>query len=366
MSRRPLSQKKIENNADNLDMRDELDEDVDPVLQMQFCHILCTAIPNMIWLYWEVDQAVLAAAKEAAGLGAKVAVLDYVTPTPLGTKWGLGGTCVNVGCIPKKLMHQAALLGEAIHVNLRITIRFKRQRNKVKNLTSKYILIAVGGRPDYPNIPGAVEYGITSDDIFTLEKAPGKTLIVGAGYIGLEMCWFFLNGLGYDATVMVRSVPLREFDRQMGDLVTASLLEKGVKFLHKCLPKSIEKQADGKLLVSWTDGSETFSDTLILFFAIGRACCNKRNALRKCRCKTEEYGCVGLSEERAIEKYGEDKLEVYHAFYKPTEFFIPQRSIVHCYLKVVALRADDQKILGMHFLGPQAGEIIQGFASAIK
>lgn len=58
----------------------------------------------------------MAAAKEAAGLGAKVAVLDYVTPTPIGTKWGLGGTCVNVGCIPKKLMHQAALLGEAVHV----------------------------------------------------------------------------------------------------------------------------------------------------------------------------------------------------------------------------------------------------------
>lgn len=58
----------------------------------------------------------LAAAKEAAALGAKVAVLDYVTPTPKGTKWGLGGTCVNVGCIPKKLMHQAALLGEAVQV----------------------------------------------------------------------------------------------------------------------------------------------------------------------------------------------------------------------------------------------------------
>lgn len=57
----------------------------------------------------------LACAKEAVSHGAKVAVLDYVTPTPQGTKWGLGGTCVNVGCIPKKLMHQAALLGEAIH-----------------------------------------------------------------------------------------------------------------------------------------------------------------------------------------------------------------------------------------------------------
>lgn len=59
----------------------------------------------------------LAAAKEAAQFGAKVAVLDFVKPTPIGTKWGLGGTCVNVGCIPKKLMHQASLLGEAIHVS---------------------------------------------------------------------------------------------------------------------------------------------------------------------------------------------------------------------------------------------------------
>lgn len=60
----------------------------------------------------------LACAKEAVVQGAKVAVLDFVKPTPIGTKWGLGGTCVNVGCIPKKLMHQAALLGEGIHVSI--------------------------------------------------------------------------------------------------------------------------------------------------------------------------------------------------------------------------------------------------------
>lgn len=54
----------------------------------------------------------LACSKEAARLGARVAVCDFVTPTPLGVTWGLGGTCVNVGCIPKKLMHRASLLGE--------------------------------------------------------------------------------------------------------------------------------------------------------------------------------------------------------------------------------------------------------------
>ena len=56
----------------------------------------------------------LAASKEAAKLGLNVAVYDFVTPTPIGTTWGLGGTCVNVGCIPKKLMHQASILGESI------------------------------------------------------------------------------------------------------------------------------------------------------------------------------------------------------------------------------------------------------------
>lgn len=176
----------------------------------------------------------LACAKEAVVQGAKVAVLDYVTPTPLGAKWGLGGTCVNVGCIPKKLMHQAALLGEAVHdasaygwtvdketvkidweklrenvqnhiksVNwvTRVDLRDKKveyinglgyfkdahtvaavMKNKTeKVLSAKNIVIAVGGRPRYPNIPGAKEFGITSDDIFSLEKAPGKTLVVGAG-----------------------------------------------------------------------------------------------------------------------------------------------------------------------------------------
>lgn len=79
-----------------------------------------------------------------------------------------------------------------------------------------------------------------------------------------------------------------------------------------------------------------------------------------------EYGSVGLSEEAAVEKYGDDNIEIYHAYYKPTEFFIPQKSIAHCYLKVIAQRTGEQKVLGMHFIGPQAGEVIQGFAAAVK
>lgn len=79
-----------------------------------------------------------------------------------------------------------------------------------------------------------------------------------------------------------------------------------------------------------------------------------------------EYGCVGYSEEQAIAKFGEDKIEVYHAYYKPTEFFIPQKSVRYCYLKAIAHRDDDQKVLGLHYVGPVAGEVIQGFAAALK
>lgn len=74
----------------------------------------------------------------------------------------------------------------------------------------------------------------------------------------------------------------------------------------------------------------------------------------------------GLSEESAIARYGEDKIEIYHAYYKPTEFFIPQRSIAHCYLKVIALLGGDQRVVGLHFIGPSAGEVIQGFSVAMK
>ena len=64
----------------------------------------------------------LAASKEATGLGAKVAVLDFVKPTPQGASWGLGGTCVNVGCIPKKLMHQAAILSHDLQVCISVYV----------------------------------------------------------------------------------------------------------------------------------------------------------------------------------------------------------------------------------------------------
>lgn len=90
-------------------------------------------------------------------------------------------------------------------------------------------------------------------------------------------CAGFLNGLGYDATVMVRSVPLRGFDRQMADLIAQSMELKGVKFLYKCLPSSVEKREDGRLNIKWVnEEGQQFSDIYdTILFAIGRKALTK-------------------------------------------------------------------------------------------
>ena len=82
----------------------------------------------------------------------------------------------------------------------------------------------------YPNIPGAKELGITSDDLFSLPYPPGKTLLVGASYIALE-CAGFLKGVGYDVTIMVRSIFLRGFDQQMANKIGEYMEEHGVNMV---------------------------------------------------------------------------------------------------------------------------------------
>ncbi|XP_058137829.1 thioredoxin reductase 2, mitochondrial isoform X2 [Dasypus novemcinctus] len=502
----------------------------------------------------------LACAKEAAQLGRNVAVVDYVDPSPRGTRWGLGGTCVNVGCIPKKLMHQAALLGSMIrdachygwevaepvphdwkkmaeavqnyvkslnwghlmqlrdkkvkYFNIKAsfvnehTIRGVTNGGKETLISADQIVIATGGRPKYPmHIEGALEYGITSDDIFWLKESPGKTLVVGASYVALE-CAGFLAGLGLDSTVMMRSIPLRGFDQQMASLVTEHMAAHGTRFLRGCTPLCVRKLPDSRLQVTWKDHASGREDTGTfdtVLWAIGRvpetASLNLEKAgvsvnpssqkipvdarettsvphiyaigdvaevrlfpltvhglragihqprtrgslrtslrgegqgseagqlcegwtpsltpplpypqpapsmepLRRLpprRGRPEltptailagkllarrlfgkssvlmdydnvpttvftplEYGCVGLSEEEAVARHGEEHIEVYHAYYKPLEFTVAERDASQCYIKMVCLREPPQPVVGLHFLGPSAGEVMQGFALGIK
>lgn len=431
----------------------------------------------------------LACAKEAADLGRKVAVLDYVEPSIHGSKWGLGGTCVNVGCIPKKLMHLAAIAGNAVeeakaygwkvhkdeesphdwHVlrdavqgyvksqnwghRLQLKDRIvqyynaygsfldpnticAKSKKKEEKLRGSHIVIATGLRPKYPTIPGS-ELGLSSDDIFSLKRLPNKTLVVGASYVALE-CAGFLNGLGFPVTTMIRSIPLRGFDKQMAYLITDHMETEGVKFLWKSIPKSVEKTSDGnKFRVTWenTETSELAAEEFdTVLWAIGREPKLKGMSLENAGVQTDpkssfipvnhldatnvpnifalgdvqldrpeltpvaikagrmlahrlygrsnapmdyhnvattvftplEYGCVGMAEEDAVKKFGQDKIEVYQAHYIPMEFALPNRNFDQCYIKAIVLKESPQRVLGIHFLGPNAGEVTQGFAMALR
>lgn len=105
------------------------------------------------------------------------------------------------------------------------------------------------------DIPGALKYGITSDDLFSLSHPPGKTLIIGASYIALETAGI-LNSLGYDVSVMVRSILLRGFDRDMSDYVKDDMINRGIRFIDKTIPISLSKKSkDSKIEVKYNNES---------------------------------------------------------------------------------------------------------------
>ena len=108
-------------------------------------------------------------------------------------------------------------------------------------MTAEKFVIAVGGRPTYPDIPGAREFGITSDDIFSLQKPPGKTLVVGASYVALE-CAGYLTALGFDTTVMVRSILLRGFDQDCANMIGEHMALYHTKFIRGATPSSLSRE----------------------------------------------------------------------------------------------------------------------------
>jgi len=435
----------------------------------------------------------LASAKEAAKQGARVVLFDFVKPSPQDTVWGLGGTCVNVGCIPKKLMHYAALCGATLHdakkmgwdvpeakltwekmletVNNHVrslnfgyrvelkkkgvnyinalarfedkhTLSYVEKNGKEGRCTARNVLIAVGGRPSIPDIPGK-ELAISSDDIFWWPKPPGKTLCVGASYISLE-CAGFLNECGFDTTVMVRSILLRGFDRECAAEIGKYMEQTGTKFIREHVPEKLEKTEDGRIQVTFKPSKGLVSmpktevfDTVL--FATGRtadtsglnleAAGVKVTAKGKFQCENEqtnvdniyavgdvvdgrdeltpvaiqagnllarrlfagskqqmdydnvattvftpiEYSCTGLSEEAAKEKFGEKDLEIYHVHFTPLEMAAVHREAVDgseienpAFCKLVCLKSDFERVVGIHYVGPNAGEIMQGFSLAMK
>lgn len=321
------------------------------------------------------------------------------------------------------------------------TLKTVNKKGKESLHTAQNFILATGGRPKYPDIPGAKEYGITSDDIFSLPYNPGKILFVGASYISLE-CAGFCHGIGLNSTVMVRSILLRGFDQQIANKIGDYMESSGINFIRECVPlelKKIEEGKDGKpgkikVIAKYNDGTifEDWFNTVC--FAIGRDAetaklnldsvgvqLNPKNgkvihdeeertstgniyaigdmldgkpeltpvaiqagillARRLCRVsdlKTDyvnvpttvftplEYGCVGLSEEDAIAKYGEDDIEVFHKSFTPLEWTVPHRPENVCYGKLICVKSQEEKVVGFHYLGPDAGEVTQGYAGMIQ
>lgn len=314
------------------------------------------------------------------------------------------------------------------------TVETTDKKKQVKKITAEHILIATGGRPKYPNIEG-IEHVLTSDDIFQRFEAPGKVVVVGASYVALE-CAGFLAGLGYDTTVMVRSILLRGFDQECSELIGKYMREHGTKFIRPAEPTKIVKLDSGKLQVHWSgEAGSGVEECDTILYAVGRDPETKRIGLENVpgvklasngKIVTDnhdrttvdnifaigdvantgageltpvaikagrllarrlyggskmhmdyhnipttiftplEYGCVGYSEDDAIAKFGKDNLEVYHSFFMPLEYTVAHRPENECFSKIITLKTENERVIGMHFLGPHAGEVIQGFSTGLR
>jgi glutathione reductase (NADPH) len=402
------------------------------------------------------------AARFSADRGARVAVAEDRY---------LGGTCVNVGCVPKKLFVYASHFGHELadatsgfgwtvgstsfdwptlrdnktreierlngiyegllrdagvrHVEGRATIVDPHTVQVAgTTYTAENILVATGGWPTVPEIPGA-ELGVTSNELFYLDALPRKAIVVGGGYIALEFTCIF-DGLGVDVTQLYRGpLFLRGFDRDVRTHMTEQILGRGVDLRCDTNVTAIEKTAAG-LRATLTDGSSLDAD--LILFATGRHpnasglgleevgverapggaivvdAYSRTNvpsiwaigdvtdrialtpvAIHEGVCladtlfggkpRSPDYedvpaavfsqpavGTVGLTEEQARERFG--SIDVYRSTFRALKHTLAP-STVRTMMKLVVDRASD-RVVGLHMVGPDAGEIVQGFAVAIK
>ena len=269
----------------------------------------------------------IASINRAASYGKKCAIIE--------AKY-LGGTCVNVGCVPKKVMWYGAQIAEAINLYApdygfdikfngfnfsklvesrqayigRIHQSYERglSNNKVdvihgfakfvdnktvevngEQITADHILIATGGRPSMPKIKGA-EYGINSDGVFALDKLPQRVAVIGAGYIAVELAGV-LHNLGVETHLFVRKhAPLRNFDPLIVDTLLEVINSEGPTLHTKAIPQEIVKNSDGSLTVVLEDGRTQTVDTLV--WAIGREPATDNLNLQAAGVETDAKGYI--------------------------------------------------------------------------
>lgn len=395
----------------------------------------------------------------AAGRGARVAVAEE-------RFWG--GTCVNVGCIPKKMMVQAAEYGAwaddargfgwditkgrhdwaaLIAAKDREIGRLNEIYRKLldgagatifearatfvdphtldvdgRQVSAERIVIATGGHPQLPAIPGA-ELGILSDDAFYLPDLPKRVVIYGSGYIGVEFAGIF-RGLGAEVDLVYRQpLPLRGFDQDLREALAEALDAEGVRLHPGKVITEVRAKRDARLVLL-ADGTELQTD--LVFFAIGRrpnvaglgldnagvelnpfgavridadmrttqehiyaigdatdrlnltpvataeghALADRLfgsgprdwnfNSVPTAVFSTPPIATVGLGEEQAIER---GPLDIYVARFKPLRHYLTGRNR-RTLMKLVVEQAS-QRVLGVHMLGDDAPEIVQGMAVAL-
>ena len=402
------------------------------------------------------------AARMAAAHGANVAIVEDLY---------FGGTCVNVGCVPKKLYVYASQFSESfsgaagfgwnvgsqptfdwptlvtnktkeisrlqsvydnmlnnsgVHVvNGRGTI-IDAHTVKVadKTYTAERIIVATGGWPFVPDVEGK-EHIVTSNEIFNLPVLPKQMVIVGGGYIAVEFAGI-MHGLGVGVTIFERGDKvLRGFDEDIRDFLVVEMIKKGIKFMPNTNVDRIEQIGAG-FTVHTTTGETVTTD--LVMYATGRVPNTKNLGLEKLGVAldkagaiiiNEDYqtnvpsiyalgdvtnrvnltpvataegmflvnklyankagnvdyeniptavfsqpsiGTVGLTEAQAREKFSD--IDVYKTDFKPMKNTLSGSS-ERTFMKMLVVRSTD-KVVGMHMVGPEAGEIIQGFAVAIR
>jgi len=406
----------------------------------------------------------IATARRAAEYGAKVGVAEFDS---------LGGTCVNRGCIPKKLMVYASHFPDlfedaqgygwsAVKSTLdwqklikvvnqeveRLNGVYQRMLDKSKvelfrdyakfidahtvevgdrAITAEKILIAVGGIPVKPDIPG-IEHAIVSDDMFHLKEQPKRLVILGTGYIGVEFACI-MHGLGSEVTLLSRNdLILRGFDEDLRSNIQEAMQHHGIRVIKMTEPPVIEKTAAGVQVKVKGETEETIVADAISLAATGRKpnldklglekagvavqngaiavdeysqtsqehiyavgdCTDKMNltpvAINEGRAfadthfggksrkmsyenvptaifTTPEAATVGLTEAQAREQYGE-AVKIYRARFRPMYHTLSGREDKTMVKLVVDQNTD--KVLGAHMVGEHAAEIIQGIAIALK